>query len=76
MLVQGDQGIRGGGIFMKIQGQSGKMAFATSEPVGSAADRVQTEMASLEELAADGTVVGRVGSWFCFPASGLRSLWV
>lgn len=62
MLVQGDQGISRGGIFMKIQGQSGKMTFATSEPVGSAADRVQIQMASLEELAADGTVVGRGGS--------------
>ena len=47
---------------MKIQGQSGKMTFATSEPVGSAADRVQIQMASLQELAADGTVLGGGGN--------------
>ena len=62
MCARGDQGLSGGGIFMKIQGQSGKMTFATSEPIGSAHDRVQIQMVSLEELAADGTVVGRGGS--------------
>ncbi|CAE7573961.1 unnamed protein product [Symbiodinium natans] len=62
MFVRGDQGLSGGGIFMKIQGQSGKMTFATSEPVGSADDRVQIEMDSLQELAADGTVLGGGGN--------------
>ena len=47
---------------MKIQGQSGKMTFATTEPVGSAPDRVQIQMASLQELAADGTVLGGGGN--------------
>ena len=48
-----DQSISGGGIFVKVQGQSGKMTFASSEPIGSAADKV--------ELASDGTVLGSGG---------------
>jgi len=47
---------------MKIQGQSGKMTFATTEPIGSADDKVQIQMASLQELAADGTVLGGGGN--------------
>jgi len=61
-MVTADQSISGGGIFMKIQGQSGKMTFATSEPIGSAADKVQIEMSMLQELASDGTVLGGGGN--------------
>jgi len=56
-----DQSISGGGIFMKVQGQSGKMTFASSEPIGSAADKVEIEMDQLKELASDGTVLGSGG---------------
>ena len=48
--------------YMKIQGQSGKMTFATSEPIGSADDKVQIDMAKMEELAADGSVLGAGGN--------------
>lgn len=61
-LAVADQSISGGGIFMKIQGQSGKMTFATSEPIGSAPDRVQIEMSMLQELASDGTALGGGGN--------------
>lgn len=58
----GDSSINAAGIYMKIQGQSGKMTFAmifaTSEPIGSADDKVQIDMAKMEEIAADGSVLG------------------
>ena len=38
------------------------MTFATSEPVGSAPDRVRIEMSMLQELASDGTVLGGGGN--------------
>ena len=38
------------------------MTFATSEPIGSAPDRVQIEMSMLQELASDGTALGGGGN--------------
>ena len=49
-------------IFLKIQGQSGKMTFATTEPIGSAPDKVQIDMSMLQELASDGTTLGGGGN--------------
>ena len=46
----GDSSINAAGIYMKIQGQSGEMTFATSEPIGSADDKVQIDMAKMVNL--------------------------
>lgn len=62
VTVMADQSISGGGIFLKIQGQSGKMTFATTEPIGSAPDKVQIDMSMLQELASDGTTLGGGGN--------------
>ena len=62
VTVMADQSISGGGIFLKIQGQSGKMTFATTEPIGSAPDKVQIDMSMLQELASDGTTLGGRGN--------------
>ena len=62
LTVMADQSISGGGIFLKIQGQSGKMTFATTEPIGSAPDKVQIDMSMLQELASDGTTLGGGGN--------------
>ena len=58
LVEAGDSSINAAGIYMKIQGQSGKMTFATSEPIGSADDNVQIDMAKMEEIAADGSILG------------------
>ena len=47
-LASADQSLSGGGIFMKILGQSGKINYATSEPINSADDMVQIVMADMK----------------------------
>ena len=47
-LASADQSLSGGGIFMKVLGQSGKINYATSEPINSADDMVQIVMADMK----------------------------